>query len=218
MPARAVAVAILALVLVGCEAVVAPSVPASRPSATAAVAIASLTTPTPDRATPLPTHSPTPAVRPAPPTGVRIKREGCYTGPESAGIPPGRCTTTVTWKQPLAKGTEIRIYGVTGCLTAKEVAGDGTCLAEDTAVPASVRHLIAKVPASRGRISWTRPAWLDVIQTYARRPRFQAIGVDRDGEGIYFAIVMAANSAKGRSRFVVADTGTWCYDTGCTGP
>jgi hypothetical protein len=100
----------------------------------------------------------------------------------------------------------------------QERPGDGSCLVLDTSVPASVRKLIARVPASNGSVSWIGPAWLDVIEMDTGGPRHEAIGVDRHGEDIYFAIVVTASNKVGRSRFIIADAGTWCYDTGCVGP
>jgi hypothetical protein len=81
-----------------------------------------------------------------------------------------------------------------------------------------VRKLIARAPASDGKVSWTGPAWLDVISTDTGGPRYQAIGVDRHGDDIYFAIVVTASNEEGNSKFIIADAGTWCYDTGCEGP
>jgi len=110
------------------------------------------------------------------------------------------------------------VYGVTGCLSIKEEAGDGSCLVLDTVVPTSVRKFIARAAASKGTLSWTRPAWLDVIESDTGGPRHQAIGVDRHGDDIYFAIVVTASNEAGQSKFIIADAGTWCYDTGCVGP
>jgi hypothetical protein len=88
----------------------------------------------------------------------------------------------------------------------------------DTAVPASARKLITRIPAANGMVSWAGPAWLDVIDADTGGPRSQAIGVDRHGDDIYFAIIVASSNEAGRSKFVIADAGTWCYDTGCVGP
>ena len=149
---------------------------------------------------------------------VRIARQGCYTGPDPDGVPPGTCTTTVTWKKVATKGTEIEVYGVTRCLSLTERAGEGSCLVRNTAVPPSARTLIARASASDGTVSWTGPAWLDVISSDTGGPRSQAIGVDRHDNDIYFAIVVAATNEVGHSKFIIADAGTWCFDTGCVGP
>lgn len=99
-----------------------------------------------------------------------------------------------------------------------ERAGDGSCLVLDTPVPPSVRKLIAQAQASDGMVSWTGPAWLDVTQRDTGGPTYQAIGVDRHGDDIFFAIVVRASNEVGNSKFIIADAGTWCYDTGCEGP
>jgi hypothetical protein len=67
-------------------------------------------------------------------------------------------------------------------------------------------------------VSWARPAWLDNVDVDTGGPRSQAIGVDRNGDDIYFAIVVTASNEAGQSKFVIADAGSWCYDTGCAGP
>jgi hypothetical protein len=212
----------LGLVLAGCNGAAAPSVPFSGEASATAQALATLTpsvAATPRASvSPQPTPNPTPAAPPPPPTKVRVTRQGCSTGLFPDGVPPGTCTTTVTWKKIATKGTEIKVYGVTGCLSATERAGDGSCLVRNTKVPASVRKLIARVPASDGTVSWTGPAWLDVIDTDVGGPRYQAIGVDRHGDDIYFAIIVTASNEAGHSKFIIADAGTWCYDTGCEGP
>ena len=221
-----VAVVLLGVMVVGCDAAATPSVLISASASTTAQPIAPSTAPPASAsptsaaratATPVPKPRPTPAA-PPPPTAVRITREGCYTGPDPGGVLPGTCTTTVTWKKVATKGTEIRVYGVTGCLSLKERAGDGSCLLLHTAVPPSVRQLIARAPASKGTVSWTGPAWLDNVQVDTGGPPYRAFGVDRRGDDLYFAIVVAAYNEVGHSKFIIADAGTWCYDTGCEGP
>ena len=133
-------------------------------------------------------------------------------------MPPGTCTTTLTWKKVPTEGTQIEVYGVTGCLSQTKRAGDGSCLVVGTVVPTSTRKLIAQAPASKGTVSWTGPAWLDNIDVATTGPRSEAIGVDRHGDDIYFAIIVRASNEVGDSKFVIADVGTWCYDTGCAGP
>jgi hypothetical protein len=216
-----VALAMLGASLVGCAGAASSSAPSSTSPSATAQAIATLT-PAPTSipratATPIPKPSPKPAA-PPPPTAVKIARQGCYTGPDPDGVPSGECTTTLTWKTIATEGTEILVYGVTGCLSRSESASDGSCLMPDTAVPPSARKLIARVPAANGMVSWTGPAWLDVIDADAGEPRSQAIGVDRHGDDIYFAIVVTASNEVGHSKFIIADAGTWCYDTGCVGP
>ena len=81
-----------------------------------------------------------------------------------------------------------------------------------------MRKLIAKVPASDGTVSWTGPPWQDVIESNTGSAAFTAIGVDHHDDDTYFAIVVAAYNDAGHSKFIIADAGTWCYDTGCEGP
>src|SRR4029453_5423117 len=207
------------VIVVGCAAAAAPSVPIPASSSTTSQAI---TTPTTSpssvprtNATPLATPRPTP---PPPLTAVKTTRQGCYTGSEPDGVPSGTCTTTITWKKIATEGTEIEVYGVNGCLSRREGADDGSCLVPDTPVPASARKLIARAPVANGAVSWTGPAWLDVIDADTGAPRSQAIGVDRHGDDIYFAIIVASSNEAGGSKFVMADAGSWCYDTGCEGP
>ena len=145
------------------------------------------------------------------------RETGMLLGSDRTGVPPGKCTTTITWKKAATKGTEIRVYGVTGCLSLTERQGDGSCLVKHTLVPASARKLIAKAPASKGKIVWTGPSWRDLVQGDTGGTAYTAYGVDRHGDDIYFAIVLAAYNAAGHSKFVIADAGQWCYDTGCDG-
>jgi hypothetical protein len=67
-------------------------------------------------------------------------------------------------------------------------------------------------------VSWTGPAWLDNVERDTSEPTRRAFGVDRHGDDLYFAIVVAASNAAGQSEDVIADAGGWCYDTGCEGP
>lgn len=190
--------------------------------ATAAIPTPSFAASTPSgtdvpRATPTLLSTPRPTTPPLP-RAVEIARQGCYTGREPDGVPSGECTLTVTWNDAVDAGTEIRIFGVTGCLSAGEVAGDGSCLVVNTPLPEGSLELIAKTAGSRGRVSWTRPAWQELISGDTGGPAFWAFGVDGDGNDIYYAIVAAAYNSAGHSKFVIVDAGTWCYDTGCEGP
>jgi hypothetical protein len=109
-------------------------------------------------------------------------------------------TTTITWKEAVTEGTEIRVYGVTACFAPPE---GGACLVEHTALPASVRELIARAPASKGKVSWTWPAWDDV-----------GGAVMAHGSSTYEAVVIAAYGAAGHSKFIIVRSGEWCPD--CT--
>jgi hypothetical protein len=210
--------AVLGIVLAGCGAAPSssarPPVASFSPSQAAATRTPAAASGPPASATP----RPTPRTAPPAPTAVRITRDGCYTGPDGDSVPSGVCTQTVTWKEAMSAGTEIRVYGVTRCVLQTERATDGRCLGRGTRVPAALRTLIAKAPASAGTVSWTRPAWLDNVRNGTGQPVSRTFGVDRDGDVLYFGIVVAAYNAAGHSAFVLADSGTWCYDTGCVGP
>jgi hypothetical protein len=113
----------------------------------------------------------------------------------------------VTWKAPRTEGVEIRVYGVTDCLSVlahPEPGSDGPCLVKDTRLPASVRTLLAKAPASAGKMTWS---WIDdgdpgcdVWWPVAWAP---------DWREYYYAVVVAAYSESGHSTFAIAATGTW---------
>ena len=75
----------------------------------------------------------------------------------------------------------------------------GPCLVEHTALPASVRTLLATASASDGIVSWT---WTE--ETGCN------IGLENDPAGPgYYAIVLAAYSASGHSIFAIAEPGGW---------
>jgi hypothetical protein len=200
-----VVVLLLGAILTGCGGATVLSVSSSLSSSTAT-------------ATSRPTAGLTPIGPPPPPTSVKLTREGCYTGRFPDGVPSGECRTTITWKPSVLNVTEIRVYGLTECLSATEDAGSGSCLIEGTAIPASVLRLVATAPASDRSINWSAPAWQDLITDNAKGVAFQTFGVDRHDEDIYFAIVVAAYNEASHSKFIIADAGTWCYDTGCEGP
>jgi hypothetical protein len=114
-----------------------------------------------------------------------------------------KLTQTVTWEAPRTKGVEIRVYGVTACLAEPAHAKpgtDGPCLAKGTHLPASVRVLLAKGPASAGKVSWS---WMEMDGC---DPFFG--GTAPDGQS-YRAVVVAAYSAAGHSTFAIAEPGGW---------
>lgn len=105
----------------------------------------------------------------------------------------------VSWEAPRTKGVEIRAYGVTTCF-AEDVTGrriDGRCLREHIALPSSVRVLLAKAAASKGKVTWRMdPGSAGLAQT-------------RDGVPVH-SIVLAAYNADGEhSIFAIADAGDW---------
>jgi hypothetical protein len=111
-------------------------------------------------------------------------------------------TQTVAWGAPRTEGVEIRVYGVTECLAEPEDPDPGTsgpCLVLHTALPASVRTLIATAPASAGIVSWT---WTEETGC--------SIGLEYDPAGPeYYAVVLAAYGASEHSIFAIAEPGGW---------
>jgi hypothetical protein len=111
-------------------------------------------------------------------------------------------TQSVTWRTPRTEGIEIRVYGVTKCLAEPEDPPpdtSGPCLVVRTALPASVRTLLATALASDGAVSWT---WTVETGCY--------IGLPFDPEGpAYYAIVLAAYNASEHSIFAIANPGGW---------
>jgi hypothetical protein len=111
-------------------------------------------------------------------------------------------TQTVTWRTPRTEGIEIRVYGVTRCLAEPNDPPAGTsgpCLVEHTALPASVRTLLATAPASAGIVSWT---WMEETGC--------SIGLEYDPDGpAYYAVVLAAYGASRHSIFAIAEPGGW---------
>jgi hypothetical protein len=113
-------------------------------------------------------------------------------------------TQTVTWRAPRGEGVEIRVYGVTECISEPANPPPGTsgpCLVEHTPLPASVRTLLATAPASDGVVSW---GWTQESgDCDIGNPAY-----DRDGPA-YRAVVLAAYSASGHSIFAIAQPGGW---------
>jgi hypothetical protein len=174
------------------------------------------TSPSP-QATPTPTVAPTPAV-PSPSATARPTPK-----PTTAPVPPkptgatfhedvdcldadcneARTTQTVAWRTPRTRGVTIRVYGVTECLALPahpKPGASGPCLVTHTRLPASVLRLLAKAPASAGKVSWS---W-----TQATGCDVSPFGSDPDGPG-YFAVVVGAYSASGQSIFAIAEPGRW---------
>lgn len=147
--------------------------------------------------------------------------EFCDTGGE------GVCETsgmkhTVRWKAPRTTGIEIRVYAVTECLSDDSSGAviDGWCLRESTAneisgavdpsisvpfdhsaPPSSMLVLLAKAPASNGKVTWESP--------------WDLLGYD-EGDASYpgpevYSIVVAAFDKAGRfSGLAIADSTHLC--------
>ena len=209
MGARTVLPLILCLGLVGCGGCTLLAVPTSQ-AAIASVSPALTLTPTatatllPPTPKPTPTPRPTPKPVPAPPkpTGVRFDTKAV----ERSRGRYADITQTVTWRSPRSEGVVIRVYGVTECIAQPENPAPGTggpCLVIGTPLPASVRTLLGKAPASDGKVSWswTEETGCDVGLLY-----------DPDGPA-YHAIVLAAYNASGHSIFAIAEPGGWYEPT-----
>jgi hypothetical protein len=148
----------------------------------------------------LPPPSPTPAPVPPKPTGATFHEEVECLDAECLNA---ETTQTVTWRTPRTKGVTIRVYGVTECLAEPVHPKPGTsgpCLVTHTLLPASVRTLLAKAPASAGKVSWS---WATEIGC-----DISPFSSDPDGPP-YVAIVLAAYSASGQSIFTIAEPGQW---------
>lgn len=216
---QATVVAILGVILAACSAgtVTTPSPqpspsPSHRPASLARVS----PSPTIVAASPTPAATPTPspttklAAKPPEPTGVAFReRMRCL----SDSCHQAKYTQTVTWKAPLKKSLEIRVYGITECLAEPANAKPGTrgpCLVEHTTLPRSARTLLATAPASDGKVSWSWTQWAGCDIGH--------IASDPDGPG-YYSIVLAAYNSAGNSVFAIAEPGEWYvwedYDMPC---
>lgn len=107
-----------------------------------------------------------------------------------------------TWSSPSDEGVEIVAYGVTDCVEERADASPGAagpCVTEPVELPEAALVPLAAAPAKRGRVewSWVGPGGCDIGLAY-----------DPDGPS-YVAVVLAAHSVSGRSRFVIAEPGSW---------
>ena len=117
-----------------------PGATPASPSPTAAAACAHRRTRSP-KPTPPSTAKPVPL--PPKPSGVTFD----VIGREIKNGDDYELTYTVTWKKPQTKGVEIRVYGVSRCLSIPEDApynSDGPCLVKGTTLPRGVLKLIAR--------------------------------------------------------------------------
>jgi hypothetical protein len=150
-------------------------------------------------ATAQPTAEPTPLTVPPKPTGVTFDQQVR----ESDDGQVATITQIVRWGAPLSQGVEIRVYGVTECIAEPADPPPGTsgpCLVVHTPLPASVRTLLATVPASDGVVSWTWTQWPFECDT--PNPAY-------DPDRPYRAIVLAAYGASDHSIFAIAHPGGW---------
>ena len=176
-----------------------PSLVPSQPSASALAVVRPSPAATPGPSVQrTPTPSPTPPPPPKP-TGVTWDEQVqvLMDGDEETG----RITQTVSWQAPRTAGVTIRVYGVTRCtaMPADPSPGSsGPCLVTGTRLPDSLRTLLATVPASEGRATWS---WTEQSGC--------SIGLHYPGETTYFAVVLAAYSTTGQSTFAIAEPGGW---------
>lgn len=188
--------ALAALVVGACGAGNAPATATATPgqtdSPTGAPAATTAPTNAPTATAP-PTVAPTTAVAPPPPTAVKVTEKDS----NASSADRVKVTITVSWKHPAPKGVTIRVYGVTACMPPGGNY-DRPCLVKGTQVPADVRDLLAEAPASRGSVSWTWPNWeVDV-------------GVAIHKGTTYYSYVVAAYTATGHSKFIIAKTSKYC--------
>jgi hypothetical protein len=146
-------------------------------------------TPTP-KPTPRPTSKPTAKPIPVPPKLTGVDFEYC------CGL-GGDGVSRLGWKVPRTKGVEIRVYGVTTCFPASDGV-DETCLREHTSLPDDVRVLLAKGPASKGKLSWH--------QDEGEGEGCVAEFLSKNGTSFY-SIVAAAYNARGHSTFAIVESG-----------
>jgi hypothetical protein len=204
---RAILAAILSIALAACGAAALPSsqaveAPTDAPGAVNTPAGASPTeTAIPPAESPSPTQASPDGVPPKP-TGVTFKTDVVEL-PGSSGTDEVsyQVTYTVGWNAPQTEGVEIRVYGVTKCLSKPKNPKPGTsgpCLVKHTLLPSSVRVLTDTAPADAGEVSWITP-------TYS-----ECGGSPVGPEGLeYRAIVLAAYNSAGNSIFAIADPGGW---------
>jgi hypothetical protein len=172
------------------------------PTSASAVPTASVPQPSLPPPTSRPTPKATAATVPAKPTGVTFTTDSVeLPRPTGADEIEYQVTHTVRWKAPRTEGVEIRVYGVTECLSEPSNPPPGTsgpCLVEHTLLPPSAMALAATAPAAAGEISWIAPRyWM------CAGPPVGPDGLD------YQAIVIAAYNAAGHSIFAIADPGEW---------
>ena len=173
-------------------------------------ALPAATVPTP-QATPPPALTPSAASLPPPPptpAPVSHKPTGVTFDTQEKDLGGGRYqkTATVTWRSPRSEGVEIRVYGVTECLSKPAPApenAEGPCLVEHTLLPSSVLSLAATAPASAGTASWS---WIEDWSGEGCQWYPPVLGPDGSW---YRSVVLAAYSTSGHSIFAIAEPGAW---------
>jgi hypothetical protein len=158
--------------------------------------------------TPRPTPKATPVPVPPKPSGLGYSVEDLsdYCPPaQGGGSGVATCSidervVTVSWKAPRMQGVEVRVYGVTKCLGTDSdgLMIDGRCLREHTALPSSAMTLLAKVPASKGKV------------TLSMIPSGGGLADTARGKEVYSIVLAAYNSAAQHSVFAIAATQGYC--------
>ena len=170
------------------------------PTASAPATLATSATPMQLASTaPSPAGSASPVASPgAPPAPADVT----WSQTPALGFGAGTSTMTVSWNEASMAGTTIRVYGVTACLSPPGV-DNAPCVAASASVPDDKLTLVATAPAGEGRVSWTWPSWGDIGGALAVH-----------GDDSYYAFVVDASDAAGRSAMTVAVTARSCL--GCT--
>jgi hypothetical protein len=189
--------AVLAAVLAACDAAVVGTVQPTALEADPEAAVGVTASPSPAtsaRRAPAPEPTATPPPEPPKPSGVTFDwyNEVIEGAPgDMAGV--GDFILTVRWKKPRRKGAEIRVYGVTKCF---EKGTDDSCLRKRTPLPADIRVLVARAPASKGSVTF-------------RLPLGDHGEWSKDGRQIY-SFVIAAYNESGHSIFEIVEPGSAC--------
>lgn len=219
---RAALAAVLVVVLAACGSGVAPSPPpgalsTDRPEAGDSPAASAPSPSASPSRTPSPTPPPTAAPTPAPtpdPTAVPVppKPTGVTFDEQVKELSGGRLehTYTVTWRAPTTTGLQVKVYGVTECLsmpTSPPEAAEGPCLVEHTTLPSSTLERLATAPASDGTAGWT---W---IEEPPEGCDYYTKAIGPDGTR-YMSLVLAAYNGSRESVMAIAEPGSWC--TSCT--
>ncbi|HET7686910.1 MAG TPA: hypothetical protein VFM19_10930 [Candidatus Limnocylindria bacterium] len=173
--------------------------PSDSPSGTAPHPSTDLATVAPSVTTPPSTPA---AAVPKKPTGVTFATDVVeLRGPPGTDELTYEVTHTVRWESPRADGIEIRVYGVTACLSEPidpPAGTSGPCLVERTRLPSEVMSLTGTAPSDAGKFSWIAAHYYEC----GGGP------VGPDGTD-YEAIVLAAYNAHGNSIFAIAYEGSW---------
>ena len=110
----------------------------------------------------------------------------------------------VSWDQDVDADTTIEVWAVTTC-PRRAGRKEGRCLTKQTPLPSSIRKLVASAAAGTGSVSWMVPGW---------EVDYGPVALDGDIE--YWAVVVRAVNARGKSDFVIAINGNGSFCSDCT--